>query len=115
MPTGSPVLVNPAGTEIAGFDMNVTYQHDRIQSIYVIICVPAISVGYAIVTSNGATCVTGRTKYSKRSNSSAAWLNICDWRALALATSAADCRSASAISHLIVSLIHSGRCLASAA
>ena len=25
--------VNPAGTEIAGFAMNVTYQQDRIQSM----------------------------------------------------------------------------------
>ena len=32
-PTGSPLAVNPPGTEIAGFDMNVTYQHDRIQSM----------------------------------------------------------------------------------
>ena len=32
-PTGSPLAVNPAGTEIAGFAMNVTYQHERIQSM----------------------------------------------------------------------------------
>jgi hypothetical protein len=33
MPTGSPLVVKPAGTEMAGLDMNVTYQHDRIQSM----------------------------------------------------------------------------------
>ena len=33
--------------------MNVTYQHDRIQSTYVGICVPATFVGYGVVTSNG--------------------------------------------------------------
>jgi hypothetical protein len=32
-PTGNPLDVNPAGTEIAGLAMNVTYQHDRIQSM----------------------------------------------------------------------------------
>ena len=42
----------------------VTYQHDRIQSMYVVIAVPAISVGYGVSTSNGSTCVTGRMKYS---------------------------------------------------
>jgi hypothetical protein len=36
------VAVNPAGTEIAGFDIMVTYQHDRIQSMYVVIAVPEI-------------------------------------------------------------------------
>ena len=44
----------PAGTEIAGFDMKVMYQHERIQSIYVVIGVPAICVGYGIFTSNGS-------------------------------------------------------------
>ncbi len=44
--------------------MNVTYQHDRIQSMYVGIAMPAIDVGYSVVTSNGSTCVTGSTKYS---------------------------------------------------
>ena len=48
-PTGSPLFVKPAGTEIAGFAMNVTYQHERIQSMYVAIGVPAISVGYGDV------------------------------------------------------------------
>ena len=28
-----PARVNPPGTEIAGLAMNVTYQHDRIQSM----------------------------------------------------------------------------------
>ena len=41
-PTGRPVAENPAGTDIAGFDIIVTYQHDRIQSMYVVIAVPAI-------------------------------------------------------------------------
>jgi hypothetical protein len=44
--------------------MNVMYQHDLIQSMYVDIGVPATLVGYAIFTSNGRTCATGRTKYS---------------------------------------------------
>ena len=38
------------------------YQHERIQSTYVAIGVPAICVGYGTVTSNGTTCVTGNTK-----------------------------------------------------
>jgi hypothetical protein len=33
MPTGSPLSVNPPGTEIAGFAISVMYQHDRIQSM----------------------------------------------------------------------------------
>ena len=55
---------NPAGTDIAGFDIIVTYQHERIQSTYVVIGVPAIAVGYGVFTSNGSTCVTGRMKYA---------------------------------------------------
>ncbi len=54
---------NPAGTDIAWFDIIVTYQHDRIQSMYVVIGVSAIAVGYGTLTSNGSTCVTGRMKY----------------------------------------------------
>jgi hypothetical protein len=61
-PTGRPLAVNPPGTEIVGFAMKVTYQHERIQSMYVFIGVPATDVGYGVVTSNGATCVTGSTK-----------------------------------------------------
>ncbi len=49
---------------MAGFAIMVTYQHDRIQSIYVVIAVPEISVGYAVFTSNGSTCVTGNMKYA---------------------------------------------------
>jgi hypothetical protein len=30
---GHPPAVKPAGTEIAGFDMNVMYQQERIQSM----------------------------------------------------------------------------------
>ena len=45
MPIGSPAVVNPAGTDIAGLVMKVMYQHDRIQSIYVAIGVPATCVG----------------------------------------------------------------------
>jgi hypothetical protein len=52
---------------MAGLAMNVTYQQDRIQSMYVDIGVPAMLVGYGVFTSNGMTCVTGRTKYSYRS------------------------------------------------
>ena len=60
-----PARRESAGTEIAGFAMNVTYQHDRIQSMYVVIGVAGDSAsGTAIVTSNGSTCVTGSTKYS---------------------------------------------------
>ena len=44
--------------------MNVTYQHERIQSMYVGIAVPATIFGYSVVTSNGRTCVTGSTKQS---------------------------------------------------
>ena len=32
-PTGNPLAVNPAGTEIAGFPMKVMYQQERIQSM----------------------------------------------------------------------------------
>ena len=61
-PTGSPPAVNPPGTEIAGFAISDTYQHDRIQSTYVAIGASPIRVGYGVATSNGATCVTGSTK-----------------------------------------------------
>ena len=36
---------SPPGTEIAGFVIIVMYQHERIQSMYDVIFVPAISVG----------------------------------------------------------------------
>jgi hypothetical protein len=61
-PTGSPVAENPAGTDIAGFAIMVTYQHDRIQSIYVVIAVPEISVGYAVFTSNGSDLCHGQNE-----------------------------------------------------
>ena len=108
--------MNPAGTEIAGLAMNVTYQHERIQSMYVGIATPATVVGYSVVTSNGSTCVTGSTKYSyfsKKRRASLEYMRAC--RAAARATSAPVFRSASAISHLIVSLTTSGCSRASAA
>lgn len=114
-PNGNPVSVNPAGTDIAGFAIIDTYQHDRIQSTYVVIGTPSSSVGYSISIANGDTCVTGDTKYSYRSKNVAACCYINDCRATARATSAADYRSASAISQRIGAFTHSGRLFANAA
>src|ERR1019366_8091401 len=78
-----PLAVKPAGTEIAGLAMNVTYQHERIQSMYVGIAVPATDTGYGVATSKGSTWVTGRTKYSYFSKNAWACTCRCAWRAAA--------------------------------
>ncbi len=59
---GQSAGVKPAGTEIAGFAMNVTYQHDAHPVDVGRHRRAGDLVGYGTFTSKGATCVTGSTK-----------------------------------------------------
>ena len=89
----SPVVENPAGTDIAGFDIIVTYQHDRIQSMYVVIAVPGNLGRIRDVrhrTARPASPAGRSTRNARRTHGSAS--NICAWRASARLMSA-SCQS----------------------